>query len=144
MLAKAALAFSVLGLLAMLLATGCVSYGGDKPAALENATATSSDGLPVNPEPGDLTSATRGGMLFAQNCARCHGGGGKGDGPEGVNLPSRPRDLTAPRVHGLADGEIFQTISAGRGYMPSWQDRLSELQIWDLVNYIRTLSPEGG
>jgi mono/diheme cytochrome c family protein len=142
MLAKAALALSVLGLLAMLSATGCVSYG-DKPAALENAP-TLSDGLPVNPEPGDLTSATRGGMLFAQNCARCHGGGGKGDGPEGVNLPSRPRDLTAPRVHGLADGEIFQTISAGRGYMPSWQSRLSELQIWDLVNYIRTLSREEG
>jgi len=142
MLAKAALALSVLGLLAMLSATGCVSYG-DKPAALENAP-TLSDGLPVNPEPGDVTSATRGGMLFAQNCARCHGGGGKGDGPEGVNLPSRPRDLTAPRVHGLADGEIFQTISAGRGYMPSWQSRLSELQIWDLVNYIRTLSREEG
>jgi len=110
---------------------------------LENATPAPSDG-PANPEPGDLASATRGGMLFAQNCVRCHGGGGKGDGPEGVNLPSRPRDLTAPRVHGLADGEIFQTISAGRGYMPSWEDRLTELQIWDLVNYIRTLPPEEG
>jgi len=143
MLARAALAFSVLGLVAVLLATGCVSYG-DKPAAQENATPPPSNGLPVNPEPGDLSSATRGGVLFSQNCARCHGSGGKGDGPEGVNLPSKPRDLTAPRVHGLADGEIFQTISAGRGYMPSWQTRLSEPQIWDLVNYIRTLSQEGG
>jgi len=141
MRAKAALALLVLGLLTVLLETGCVSYG-DKPAVLENATP--SDGLPVNPEPGDLTSATRGGMLFAQNCARCHGSGGRGDGPEGVNLPSRPRDLTAPRMHDLTDGEIFQTISAGRGYMPSWGDRLSEVQIWDLVNYVRTLSPEGG
>ena len=143
MLVRVAVAFSVLGLVAMLLATGCVSYG-DKPAVLENATPTPSDRLPVNPEPGDLLSATRGGLLFSQNCARCHGRGGKGDGPEGVNLPSRPRDLTAPRVRGLADGEIFQTISQGRGYMPSWQSRLSELQIWDLVNYIRTLSREEG
>jgi mono/diheme cytochrome c family protein len=143
MLAKAALGFSILGLAAILLVTGCVDYG-DKPAVLENATATPSNGLLVNPEPGDLTSATRGGMAFSQNCARCHGSGAKGDGPEGVNLPSRPRDLTAPRMHDLADGEIFQTISAGRGYMPSWKSRLSELQIWDLVNYIRTLSPEGG
>lgn len=143
MLTKAALAFSVLGLLALLLATGCVSYG-DKPAVLEDATPTPSDGAPANPEPGDLSSATRGGVLFAQNCARCHGSGGKGDGPEGVNLPSRPRDLTAPRMHSLSDGEIFQTISQGRGYMPSWQNRLNDLQIWDLINYIRTLSREGG
>jgi len=143
MTAKAALAFAVLALAVMLLATGCVSYG-DKPAVLENASPTSSNRLPANPEPGDLSSATRGGMLFGQNCARCHGAMGKGDGPEGVNLPSRPRDLTASRVRGLADGEIFQTISQGRGYMPSWLNRLSELQIWDLVNYIRTLSREGG
>lgn len=143
MVVRAALAFSMLGLVAVLLATGCVSYG-DKPAVLENATATPSVGVPVNPQPGDLTSATRGGLLFSQNCARCHGAGGKGDGPEGVNLPSRPRDLTAPRVRDLADGEIFQTISQGRGYMPSWQNRLSELQIWDLVNYIRMLPREEG
>ena len=142
MLARAALAFSILGLAALFLAIGCVSYG-DKPAVLENATPTPAGG-PSNPEPGDLTSATRGGMLFSQNCARCHGGGGKGDGPEGVNLPSRPRDLTAPRMRGLTDGEIFLTVSEGRGYMPSWQNRLSEPQIWDLVNYIRTLSREGG
>jgi len=142
MLARAALAFSILGLAALFLATGCVSYG-DKPAVLENDTPTPAGG-PANPEPGDLTSATRGGMLFSQDCARCHGGGGKGDGPEGVNLPSRPRDLTAPRMRGLTDGEIFLTVSQGRGYMPSWQNRLSEPQIWDLVNYIRTLSREGG
>ena len=142
MLARAALAFSILGLAALLLATGCVSYG-DKPAVLENATPTPAGG-PANPEPGDLTSATQGGMLFSQNCARCHGGGGKGDGPEGVNLPSRPRDLTAPRMRGLTDGEIFLPVSQGRGYMPSWQNRLSEPQIWDLVNYVRTLSREGG
>lgn len=143
MLAKAALASSVIGLLALLLATGCVSYG-DKPAVLEEATPTPSDGAPLNPEPGDLSSATRGGVLFAQNCARCHGSTGKGDGPEGVNLPSRPRDLTAARMQSLSDGEIFVTISQGRGYMPSWQSRLSELQIWDLINYVRTLSREGG
>jgi len=143
MLSRAALAFPMLGLAALLLATGCVSYG-DKPAVRENAASTPSGAVPANPEPGDLASATRGGMLFFQECAPCHGGGGKGDGPEGVNLPSRPRDLTAPRMRGLTDGEIFQTISAGRGYMPSWQNRLSEPQIWDLVNYVRTLSQEGG
>ena len=140
MLAKA-LACSVL--LVALLAPGCVSYG-DKPAVLENVTPTPSNGLPVNPEPGDVASATRGGLLFSQNCARCHGRGGEGDGPEGVNLPSRPRDLTAPRLSGLSDGEIFETISGGRGYMPSWQSRLSESQIWDLVNYVRTLAREEG
>jgi len=142
MLARAALALSIFGLVALLLATGCVSYG-DKPAVLEDATPTPAGG-PPNPEPGDLSSATRGGMLFSQNCARCHGGGGRGDGPEGVNLPSRPRDLTASRMRGLTDGEIFLTIGQGRGYMPGWQTRLSEPQIWDLVNYIRTLSREGG
>jgi mono/diheme cytochrome c family protein len=139
MLGRAAIAFWILGL--ALLAVGCVDYG-NKPAVLENAPPSTEH--PVNPDPGDAMSATRGSALFVRDCARCHGSGAKGDGPEGVNLPSRPRDLTAPRVHNLADGEIFQTISSGRGYMPSWKSRLSELEIWDLVNYIRTLTPKGG
>jgi mono/diheme cytochrome c family protein len=141
MLRRAAVVFSMLGLLALLAAVSCVDYG-DKPAASEHVAP--SEERPVNPEPGDPTSAARGSVLFARDCARCHGSGAKGDGPEGVNLPSRPRDLTVPRVHNLADGDIFQTISSGRGYMPSWKSRLSEPQIWDLVNYIRTLWPEGG
>ncbi|MDP2950133.1 MAG: cytochrome c, partial [Chloroflexota bacterium] len=81
-----------------------------------------------------------GGILFAQNCLRCHGPQGKGDGPEGVRLPSQPLDLTASRTRSLRDGDIFLVIRGGRGYMPGWQGRLSEPQIWDLVNYIRTLS----
>ena len=43
MLARAALALSIFGLVALLLATGCVSYG-DKPAVLEDATPTPAGG----------------------------------------------------------------------------------------------------
>jgi mono/diheme cytochrome c family protein len=27
--------------------------------------------------------------------------------------------------------------------MPAWQSQLTDKQRWDLINYLRTLSPEG-
>jgi len=124
---------------ALSVASACVELA-ERPAALEAFTPAAEGEVPINPKAGDLTSAASGGMLFAQNCLRCHGPQGRGDGPEGVRLPSQPLDLTAPRTRSLRDGDVFVVIRGGRGYMPSWQGRLTDSQIWDLVNYIRTLA----
>lgn len=41
------------------------------------------------------------------------------------------------------DGELFWKMTTGRAPMPSWQDRLSETQRWELVNYLRELTKKG-
>jgi mono/diheme cytochrome c family protein len=45
--------------------------------------------------------------------------------------------------HGSSDGEIFVVIRDGvSSDMESYKDSLTEKQIWQLVTYIRTLSPK--
>ena len=72
----------------------------------------------------------------------CHGTTGKGDGPVGLTLNPRPADLTVhtkPGIH--PDGQLFEWITNGYPHsaMPAFGQRLSEIDRWNLVNYIRTL-----
>ncbi len=90
-------------------------------------------------------SIATGRQLFQKYCRPCHGAGGKGDGPlapEG----SKPADLTDDRWdHGSSDGEIFMVIRDGAGpgsAMEPMGDRLSETDIWHVVNYLRSLNPK--
>ena len=77
--------------------------------------------------------------LAEQNCATCHGPGGKGDGPAAAALPPpKPADWTSAKVAAETDGEIFWKISNGRGSMPPWK-HLPDNQRWQLVTYIRSL-----
>ncbi len=40
----------------------------------------------ANPIPPDSQSIAAGKAVYTQNCARCHGVSGRGDGPDGLNL----------------------------------------------------------
>jgi len=92
-----------------------------------------------SPIRGDAATIAAGKEIYAQNCAVCHGTGGKGDGPSAVALNPKPFDLTVhARLH--SEGELFWWISNGiQGTgMPAWTG-LSDLQKWQVVQYIRTL-----
>ena len=95
----------------------------------------------ANPVPASNRSRTSGKNLYEQNCLPCHGPQGKGDGPAGLALHPPPADLsihTAPGVH--PDGQLFEWITNGYpgSVMPAFGEQLSDVQRWDLVNYIRT------
>lgn len=74
---------------------------------------------------------------------------GKGDGPSSPTLtddwdyPIVPADLTVSRNWrgGNRPQDIFRSITVGIGGtpMPSWQDALTEDQIWDLTNYLLSI-----
>ncbi len=93
----------------------------------------------VNPVPADEASLARGQALYQAYCVSCHGPQGRGDGPNAASLPVPPADL-AVHVPAHSDGELFRFIANGlRGTpMPAFKDRLSEEEIWHLVNYIKT------
>ena len=95
----------------------------------------------MNPVTADAVSVQRGRDLFVSNCASCHGNKGRGDGPIAAALTPKPADLVvmAPMHPG---GDFFWKIANGRGPMPAWKDTLNENQIWDLVNYIKSLGEE--
>ncbi len=118
-----------------------------KPAPAKGASGRgpATNGKAVkNPIPPTPESIAAGKQIFAKNCVDCHGRSGKGDGnsaPEG----SHPGNLTdAKWDHGSTDGEIFVTIRTGVGPkydMDGFKDSLSEKDIWNVINYIRTIGP---
>ena len=81
---------------------------------------------------------------YTQFCANCHGPTGKGDGTAaGADQPS---DLTdGVWDFGSSDGEIFTVIHDGipGKDMGGYAGRLSDTDIWNVVNYIRSLNKAG-
>ena len=91
-----------------------------------------------------------GAAAYAQSCARCHGAAGRGDGVDAKRFYPRPRDLTLGvyKFRSTASGtpptdaDLFRTITQGLPgtNMPDWQ-HLSEETRWQLVHYLKSLSP---
>lgn len=96
--------------------------------------------------------AEAGKALFLQNCSSCHGDSGKGDGPTGMALPVKPRDLSQNDYKfdtdddGTAgtDADIKNVIKKGAmayGGSPLMAPlpHLTDQQISDIIAYINTL-----
>jgi mono/diheme cytochrome c family protein len=99
-----------------------------------------------NPVPATKASAELGEGMFDRFCTRCHGETGKGDGTQAPD-GSHPADLTDDHWdHGSTDGEIFTTIHDGIGPkydMDSYEGKITDTDIWNIVNYIRSIGPKG-
>ena len=96
-----------------------------------------------NPIPRSAESIARGRELFEKDCAVCHGAEGRGDGV--AALPERPDDLSRlapPPV--FPDGVVAYRIINGVNMMPAFKSVLSENEIWDLLNFIRSLAVKKG
>ena len=90
----------------------------------------------LNPLPVSGESLARGWDVYEINCLRCHGVQGFGDGPDAAALKVRPAMLRRA-AHHYSDGALAFMIRKGRDPMPAWEGKLSEEQIWDVINYIR-------
>jgi putative copper resistance protein D len=86
-------------------------------------------------------SIIRGATLYTQSCSVCHGPQGRGDGPAALTLPITPTDLAA-HASGHRVGELFWWIAHGipGTPMPGFTTRLSDAEIWDLVQFLRAQS----
>ena len=95
-----------------------------------------------NPIKSDSVSIERGKKAYFQYCSSCHGAKAMGDGPVAASLNPKPTNLVA-MSGGHPDGDFAWKIANGRGAMPAWKTLINENQIWDLVNYIQQLNPNG-
>jgi len=89
----------------------------------------------------------RGKQTFAMYCANCHGTDAKGDGIAGQNLPIRPQNLTEGRIVNALPDHFLHSIIAHGGQsvglsplMPNFTPFLSDVQIREVIAYIRTVA----
>jgi mono/diheme cytochrome c family protein len=76
--------------------------------------------------------------LYNKTCASCHGKAGLGDGVKARALQTFPGDFSKPEYQGQTDGDQFYKTKTGRGEMPKYEGKLSDTDIWNIVNYMRT------
>ena len=104
------------------------------------ATAAFADG----PLPHTRKSIERGKNVFLRNCVACHDRDGKSySGRDFTTIP--PADLTDPESwkHDKSPAGIFASIKDGtREEMPAYKEKLKDEEIWELVNFIRSIWPE--
>ncbi|MGE3707377.1 MAG: cytochrome c [Vicinamibacterales bacterium] len=98
---------------------------------------------PIKPTP---TSINAGKALYTKHCLSCHGAAGKGDG-KFAPKNSPPADLSdAEWKRGSTDGEIFAVVRDGAApelIMRGYKGRMTEEEIWNVVNYVRSLASKG-
>lgn len=114
-----------------------------QPAPAERPAAVPADAKKVKSlVPTSPASITAGSLLFQKYCKFCHGASGKGDSPMAPKT-MHPSNLTdAEWTRGSSDGEIFWVIQNGappKYDMKGLKAKLSDQDIWNLVNYVRSL-----
>ena len=92
-----------------------------------------------NPVAAGDASTKAGLALYLKNCASCHGKAGLGDGVKARSLKDFPGDFSKADFQKQSDGELFYETKTGRGEMPKYEGKLTDDDIWNTVNYMRTL-----
>jgi mono/diheme cytochrome c family protein len=103
-----------------------------------------------NPVAATPASLAAGKKSFDVNCAPCHGNRAQGAERAGVLISiiqeqggRQPPDLTDDKWdHGSTDGDIYTVIKRGvpPTMMAGWDGRISDTEIWSIVNYLRALA----
>ena len=75
--------------------------------------------------------------IYKAKCAVCHAADGSGDTAMGKKL--EVQSFNAPAVAKLSDAVFLEVTIKGKGKMPSYEKKLTDDQIKDLVKYIRGL-----
>ncbi len=71
-------------------------------------------------------------LYSAYNCVGCHSHGGGGMGPALMD---------DQWIYGSRPDNIFNTIVEGRpNGMPSWRNKITDEQVWQLVAYVQSMN----
>ncbi len=91
----------------------------------------------ATPSDARLAQLARGGAIYAERCALCHGpdGGGQPAGQPYLQAKALRGD---PLLHALTLPQLVDLIDGGfPGAMPAWRDELGRQQIVDVATYVQ-------
>lgn len=112
---------------------------GEGKTAAETQTALD-DAKKINPVKPTPNSIALGKKAYGSDCAMCHGKTGAGDGDLAVDMKLKLLDYRDPgSLKDMTDGEIYSLIANGKGQMSGEAGRMPPAQIWNVVNYVRSL-----
>ena len=89
----------------------------------------------------NIADLERGRSYYAQLCLSCHGGSGRGDGEWAWRMTPQPADLAGERTRQRSDEHLLAAIRDGieGTAMRGWDDRLSDIQIRQVLGFVRHL-----
>lgn len=114
---------------------------GDVPAPYTQAQLDSVAPLLVNPLRPTPQVLERGKRVYEVNCSVCHGTQGQGNGPvvDAQNkFPFAPAVNAGP-TQARSDGYLYAVVDVGRNFMPPYGARITHLDRWAVVTYVRQL-----
>jgi mono/diheme cytochrome c family protein len=124
---------------------------GPAPAVRQDAAGSGATHA-SNPVAATPASIAAGKKSYDTNCAACHGPLAQGAVKAGMSISiieeqggKQPPDLTDDRSdYGSSDAEVFRVIKRGipPTMMAAWDGRIPDTEIWNIVNYLRTLGPK--
>jgi mono/diheme cytochrome c family protein len=98
-----------------------------------------------NPVESNPTSIAEGKRLYgATDCALCHGKDGDGKGVLAKDINMNLHDWRKPEslLH-FTDGELSYLVLKGKGRMPAYDGKETPEQVWQIINYVRSMPASG-
>jgi len=85
----------------------------------------------------------RGGELYDEHCASCHGTNGQAKTEVAAGMKVKPTDLTGKVITDLTEGEIYWVITNGikASGMPVYKVKLNDRARWQITLYIQRFPP---
>lgn len=93
----------------------------------------------LNPLTVDMKLMERGRQRFTINCSPCHGALGDGNGITKKYGMAVIGNLHDKRIVEMPDGQIFNTLSYGKGLMQGYAPQVDVRDRWAIVAYVRAL-----
>ena len=111
------------------------AFGRDELLTTEEISQVVNYVMSLSGEPNDPALVEAGSVVYADNCASCHGENAEGDRDQGA-----PNLADAIWLYGGDYDTLTDTVTNSRfGVMPGWQNRLSEAQIRAVSLYVHQL-----
>lgn len=93
----------------------------------------------TNPVESTPESLLKGNRLFAANCSSCHGNIEAEQWTPGVSGALMGAPNISDKAYERIDASYYSTIRFGNIIMPALGWKLSDAEVWDVVNYLRNV-----